>query len=452
MPELGAKLRIFLQDQNPCNMKNEANNHLFLHFIDKDIERKFRNEYDSDNRIFFRIGIYLSCFAWFIWYSGIYFSHRDIFTKALVTLIIVLLPPFVIVVILSFFKKYSTLTHNLTAYCNFAAAAICIYVAVYLSKDITFLCAGVICISFFCYFILRIRFKVSLIITFSYAIIAEYCVISSGNFSNYEIYTSSSGIWLGFFIAMIAGYFFEKTNRKIFIQNTLIKEQQEALVNEQNKSEKLILNILPKEIAERLKNKDEIIAESFESASVLFADIVSFTTMSSKLKAEEVVSLLNEIFLLFDVLVEEHGCEKIKTIGDAYMAVAGVPVKDEKHAHKIAALGMNMLNEVRKFNKTRNSRISIRIGINSGPVVAGVIGRKKFLYDLWGDTVNTASRMESYGMPDKIQITESTRLLIHKDYTIEPREEIDVKGKGKMNTFFIVNAANGEPKYFEKQS
>ena len=433
-------------------MKNEANNQLLLHFTDKEIEKKFRDEYDSDNRIFFRIGIYLSCFAWFIWYSGIYFSHSDIFVRALVTLIIVLLPPFVIVVILSFYKKYSTLTHNLTAYCNFAAAAICIYVAVYLAKDITFLCAGVICISFFCYFILRIRFKISLIITFSYAIVAQYCVIASGNFTNYQVFTSSSGIWLGFFIAMIAGYFFEKTNRKIFIQNTLIKQQQEALVKEQDKSERLILNILPKEIAERLKNKEEIIAESFESASVLFADIVSFTTMSSKLKAEEVVSLLNEIFLLFDVLIERHGCEKIKTIGDAYMAVAGVPVRDEDHAHKIAALGINMLHEVSNFNNTRDVKISIRIGINSGPVVAGVIGRKKFLYDLWGDTVNTASRMESYGVPDKIQITESTRMLIYKDYTIEPREEIDVKGKGKMNTFLIVNPTNGEPGNFEKYS
>jgi len=425
-------------------MKYEANSQVFLHFIDKEIERKFRNEYDSDNRIFFRIGIYLSCFAWFIWYSGIYFSHRDIFAKALTTLIIVLLPPFVIVIILSFFKKYSTLTHNLTAYCNFAAAAICIYVSVYLSKDITFLCAGVICISFFCYFILRIRFKLSLIITLSYALIAQYFVITSGNFSNNQVFTSSSGIWLGFFIAMIAGYFFEKTNRKIFIQNILIKEQQEALVSEQNKSERLILNILPKAIAERLKNKDEIIAESFESVSVLFADIVSFTTMSSVLKAEEVVSLLNEIFLLFDILVEKHGCEKIKTIGDAYMAVSGVPTKDENHASKIASLAINMMNEIINFNKHRDIKIRIRIGINSGPVVAGVIGRKKFLYDLWGDTVNTASRMESYGVPDKIQITESTRLLIHEEYIVEPREEIDVKGKGKMNTFFIIKATNSQ--------
>ncbi len=206
-------------------MKDEAINPVFLNFIDKQIEKSFTKEYDCDNRIFFRIGIYLSCIAWFIWYSGIFFSHRDIFAAALVTLITVLLLPFIIVVTLSFYKKYSTLTHNITAFCNFAAAAICIYVAVYLSKDITFLCSGVICISFFCYFILHIRFKISFIITFSYAVIAQICVLTSGNFSNNEIFSSSSGIWLGFFIAMLAGYFFEKTNRKIFVQNKLIEEQ-----------------------------------------------------------------------------------------------------------------------------------------------------------------------------------------------------------------------------------
>jgi signal transduction histidine kinase len=224
-------------------MKTEAAHPIFLYFADKDIEKSFTSEYDCDNRIFYRIGIYLSCFAWFIWYSGLYFSHRNVFGTALTTLIIFLLLPFIIVVTLSFYKKYSTLTHNITAFCNFAAACICIYVAVYLSKDITFLCTGIICISFFCYFILRIRFKMSLLITFSYAIIAQLCVLTSNNFSNYPIFTASTGIWLGFFIAMVAGYFFEKINRKIFLQNALIREQQEELINEKNKLKQSLENL-----------------------------------------------------------------------------------------------------------------------------------------------------------------------------------------------------------------
>jgi len=214
---------------------SKAINQLYLHFADKAMEREFVTEYDTDNRIFFRIGIYLSCFAWFIWYSGIYFSHHDVFKKALIILIAVLLIPFIIVVTLSFFKKYSTLNHYITAWCNFAAACVCIYVAVYLSKDITLLCSGVVCINFFCYFILRIRYIVSLFVTASYGLIAQYCVIASHNFANDQVYVASSGIWLGFFIATIAGYFFERTNRKIFVQNKVIEKQRGELVDERNK-------------------------------------------------------------------------------------------------------------------------------------------------------------------------------------------------------------------------
>jgi len=216
-------------------MSNKVINQLYLHFADKGMEREFVKEYDIENRIFFRIGIYLSCFAWFIWYSGIYFSHYDVFNRALMILLAVLLIPFIMVVTLSFFKKYSTLNHHITAWCNFAAACVCIYVAVYLSKDITLLCSGVVCINFFCYFILRIRYIVSLFVTASYGSIAQYCVITSHNFTNDQVYVASSGIWLGFFIATIAGYFFERTNRKIFIQNKVIEKQRGELVDERNK-------------------------------------------------------------------------------------------------------------------------------------------------------------------------------------------------------------------------
>ena len=175
-------------------LKAEGVNFIFLNFTEQQAEKNFIKVYDVSNRIFYRLGIYLSCFAWSIWYAGIYLSHTEVFWTALTVLIVVLLVPFIAVVALSFTERYSTLTHHLTAACNFAAASICIYVAVYLIKDITFLCAGVICISFFCYFILRIRFKFSLIITLSYAAIAQITVVTSGNFAVSEIYTSSSGI------------------------------------------------------------------------------------------------------------------------------------------------------------------------------------------------------------------------------------------------------------------
>jgi len=219
-------------------------NPVFLSFADKETERRFINEYDTDNRIFFRIGIFLACGAWFLWYLGIYFSYRQIFSTALLILIIVLLPPFIFVVTLSYFKKYGTQAHNLIAYCNFSAACICIYVSIYLCKDATIFSTGIVTILFFGYFIIRIRFKISFIITTAYAIIGQYCVISSENFSYNQTYNSSTGIWLGFFIAMISGYFFERTNRRIFVQTNLItkrtNELSESLPNRKDTQSQLI--------------------------------------------------------------------------------------------------------------------------------------------------------------------------------------------------------------------
>ena len=172
-----------------------------------------------------------------------YLSYRNVFLSALPTLIGVLLIPFIVVVALSYSSKFVTLTHNLTAYCNFAAACVCAYVAIYLMKDITFLCSGIICICFFCYFILRIRFKVAILITFFYTFIAQMGVIFSGNFTTSQIFISSSGIWLGFTIAMVAGYFFEKTNRKLFVQHSIIEQQREELVSERNKLRESLENL-----------------------------------------------------------------------------------------------------------------------------------------------------------------------------------------------------------------
>lgn len=206
---------------------------------------------------------------------------------------------------------------------------------------------------------------------------------------------------------------------------------------EQEKSEKLLLNVLPKEIAPILKSGTDVIADHYKSASVLFADIVGFTPLSNEMAPEEMVKLLNEVFMKFDSLVEKYNLEKIRTIGDNYMVAAGVPTPRSDHAQAIADLGLDMLTHI-KNQRSNGNELSFRIGINSGPVIAGVIGSQKFHYDVWGDAVNTASRMESHGVADRIQITSATYELIKNEFVCKPRGVIDVKGKGTMETWFLI--------------
>jgi adenylate cyclase len=204
----------------------------------------------------------------------------------------------------------------------------------------------------------------------------------------------------------------------------------------QRRSDDLLHAILPREVATRLKDGAGTIADDISQASVLFADVVGFTMMSASLSPGELVSLLNEVFTSFDGFVAELGLEKIKTVGDAYMAAAGVPQARPDHAHLIAELALR-IRDHRAIDPVSGEPLRFRIGIDSGPVTAGVIGSDKFAYDLWGDTVNTASRMESSGVPDAIQITERTQELLRGAYECEPRGPIEVKGKGTMRTFLL---------------
>ena len=216
-----------------------------------------------------------------------------------------------------------------------------------------------------------------------------------------------------------------------------------ALRIEQDKAENLLLNILPRSIAERLKTDSRTIADSFSSASILFADVVDFTPMSQRLSAPEVVGLLDRLFSHFDSLAERYGLEKIKTIGDCYMVAAGVPNPRPDHARALALMAVDMREAMRDADAVGDLGLELRIGLNSGPVVAGVIGRKRFLYDLWGDAVNTASRMESQGVPGEIQITRATYELVKDEFECEPRGTVEVKGKGALETLFLVGPRAG---------
>lgn len=207
------------------------------------------------------------------------------------------------------------------------------------------------------------------------------------------------------------------------------------LALEQARSEKLLLNILPKSIANRLKDNDMRIADSHEAVTVLFADIVGFTKLTASMPPAELVELLSQLFSRFDQLAEQHGLEKIKTIGDGYMVVGGAPNGLDNHASVIAKLALEMQQALVAFNTETGRKLQMRVGISSGAVVAGVIGTSKFAYDIWGDPVNLASRMEQTALTDTIQVSEATYKLIKKDYNLELRGMVEVKGRGEVNTY-----------------
>ena len=222
----------------------------------------------------------------------------------------------------------------------------------------------------------------------------------------------------------------------------LLDREEEHLAkieSEQQKNEELLLNILPQPIAMRMKANEYLIADSVDNCSILFGDIVGFTPLSQALGAVKIVEILNKIFTEFDDYCEELGVEKIKTIGDNYMIACGVPTADDEHAIKAAKMGTKMLDFVNSLPAIRGYKISMRIGLHSGSAVAGVIGKKKFVYDLWGEAVNTAGRMESHGKPNEIHVSSDTAKLLENNFALESRGLIDVKGIGEMETFFLRN-------------
>jgi class 3 adenylate cyclase len=295
--------------------------------------------------------------------------------------------------------------------------------------------AGLMLVSMWAYTFVRLRFVNATIVNWLMVAGYEIVVIFWQNglatplgrvtFTSNNFFFITTNI-----IGMFASYFLEVYHRRDFLQRRIIEI-------EQDKIQGLLFNILPKEIAAILKTHRRVIADRFDNVSILFADVVDFTPMSARMTPEESVNVLNEVFSDFDVLVEKYGLEKIKTIGDCYMVAAGIPTPRPDHAHAIVRLALEMRDYVSQ-RKFQGRTLSFRVGINSGAVVAGVIGRKKFAYDLWGDTVNTASRMESHGKGGKIQISYPTYELIKDDFACESGGTITVKGKGPTDVWYVV--------------
>ncbi len=240
--------------------------------------------------------------------------------------------------------------------------------------------------------------------------------------------------------AYVAGLFMssliERQMRVQYDDERTIEHQREIIEEQRRQADDLLLNILPEKIVERLKRFPGVIAERFDDVTVLFADIVSFTPFAARVSADEVVAMLNDVFSRFDELARRHGVEKIKTVGDAYVAAGGLPEPCPDHAQAVADLALDMRESVEAVGSD-DHRFELRIGIASGPVVAGVIGHHKFAYDLWGDTVNTAARMESHGIPGEIQISPSTHDHLRSSHRMTQRGTVEVKGKGPVPTWLL---------------
>jgi adenylate cyclase len=241
----------------------------------------------------------------------------------------------------------------------------------------------------------------------------------------------------GLGVAAYGAYMLESSSRARFLQRHDLATQGEALAREKAKSDRLLHNMLPAAIADRLRDEPRVIADAIPDATVVFSDIVGFTPIGSDMEPADLVTVLNELFGRFDELATRHGLEKIKTIGDGYMAVAGVPLPMDDHADRAVRFGLDIHRATNDLGAELGMPLQLRVGIHTGPLVAGVIGRDKLAYDLWGDTVNVASRMESQGMPGRVQISEATAQRLNEEVSLEPRGTIEVRGRGPMRVLLV---------------
>jgi len=290
---------------------------------------------------------------------------------------------------------------------------------------------------FFAFYVARLRFVPAVCASLIYFSLYQYILLTSTLAQN-EISILTLIAWTAILFAYTAGYNIEVTNRTLFTQQKMIDSQQEQLQYEHQKSEALLNNVLPSLIAQRLKNEEGTIADAFAETSILFADIVGFTALSQQLQPKQLVEMLDTLFSRFDQLVDQYGLEKIKTIGDGYMVASGIPLPRSDHAEALALFALAMGDALADYNIKANTQLQLRIGMNSGSVVAGVIGKRRFIYDLWGDSVNTASRMESHGEAGKIQVSEATQRLLVGKFKFVERGMVDVKGIGMVKAYFLL--------------
>ena len=420
-------------------MISESHRTIRLTLPDPEEEAEFCTTNDRRKRVFNRVGILLSVVGWFMAGLGSYGADAEGTASSIGLIVILLVPVFIACVLVTYVDRLLRFCQPMAAIANITAGGVTLLIAWGVGVDPVTFTAGLVILVFFAHFILRVRFRLALPASLTYILGAHVLVLWGPGVQGVPTVTVLAAVWSGVIAGTLGGYYLERAERRTFLQQKLIETQRAQIQHEQERSEALLLNVLPQSIADRLKRGDSMIADRHESVTVLFADIVGFTEASSDLPAEDVVGRLNRLFSRFDDLVARYHVEKIKTIGDAYMVASGVPEPSERHGQTVASFALAMLEHLEIFNRENGLAVQMRVGIHSGPIVAGVIGTKKFVYDLWGDTVNTASRMESNGVPGRIQLTEQARAAIGPAFTYEDRGVVDVKGKGPVQAYFLAD-------------
>ena len=406
----------------------------------EDIERQFRTDYYRSTRSSSRIALVLGLLLYSLF--GILDMYAVPVSKDTVWFIryVIVAPVTVLVLVTSYIDLFRSYVQPFMCVAvAVSGLGIVAMIAITTETEVgnRFYFSGLILISMWAYGLLRLRFW--------YAVLANVIIVAGYEYATIgikQLLTSETGtvifIMHNFFflganvIGIVMSYTLERYSRREFLQKFTIQQQRDQ-------SDKLLFNILPERVAEQLKQNDGVIAEEFDSASVLVADIVNFTPMSASFDPHMVVNMLNELFSHFDELVDKYDVEKIQVAGDGYMVAAGVPKPRPDHASVLARLALDMLEYVQGVEFLGGlHQIEVRIGLNSGPLIGGVIGRKKYFYAIWGDTVNTASRMESHGRSSRIQITRATYELLKDDFECEYIGEIHVKGKGQMEVWHLI--------------
>jgi class 3 adenylate cyclase len=408
----------------------------WLSFVDESIEQVYQSLIGEELRGVLRSGLYQSFFSWGLVLVIVYFIIPEHFLNILTAVLVFLYIPFGVMLWSTFRVNFKGYFQRLAAISNVQAGLMTIYVCHHFSNGVNIMMMVLIMVIFFGSYLYRFQFLLGGLVTFIY-IAGFQLYLLSIDLALSQLLLLSSIAWTSQIFSFSLGFVYEKNQRNQFILNRTIRYQKAIIEEERKKSDELLLNILPQNTAEELKASGKSEPKLFKSATLLLSDFQGFTPLVSSIPATQLIEELNDIYSRFDDIMDEVGIEKVKTIGDAYLAVSGLPTETEDHAKRCIVAAIKMLQFLEERNKYRGIQWKMRVGIHSGPIVAGVVGKKKFAYDLFGDTINTVSRIETAGEAGSINISAATYELIKDEFACIPRGEMQVKGKGRMHMYFV---------------